>query len=81
MSAPRSQSVKDALADAETLLNEAERHRPNDAGVAFLRGHFAEDWLRADWCGDVAAIRGATDNAREAARSAFKACPALRGEA
>lgn len=80
MSDSRTQAVKDAMADAETLLNEAERHLPNDAGAAFLRGHFAEDWLRADWCGDVASIRGAVDNAQEAARAAFRAVPGLRGE-
>lgn len=71
-----SQSVKDALADAETLENVARRmHSRRGWMHTQLYRAKANGWLISVFVGDSAA-----HYARLAARAAFRAVPALRGE-
>jgi hypothetical protein len=76
-----SQSVLDALADAEQLLVFLfSRHQPIDVSLRDARLNL----LHAESCGGRAASEApwfvsASFNARDAARAAFRAVPELRG--
>lgn len=70
------QSVKDALADAETLLINDPRV-PRLSAVAGNLGSNARVWIAATL--RTVAPRISRSLARQAAHAAFRACPGLRG--